>query len=57
MSKASHEWLGLGVYWLTGRTSAPFPGTLELLPMVSIKLKNEQGGEDASNHLRQHAFL
>ena len=25
MSKASHEWLGLGVYWLTGRTSAPFP--------------------------------
>lgn len=26
MSKASHEWLGLVVYWLTGRTSAPFPG-------------------------------
>jgi uncharacterized SAM-binding protein YcdF (DUF218 family) len=25
MSKASHEWLGLFVYWLTGRTSAPFP--------------------------------
>ena len=25
MSKASHEWLGLVVYWLTGRTSAPFP--------------------------------
>ena len=26
MSKASHEWLGLGVYWLTGRSTTLFPG-------------------------------
>jgi len=25
-SKASHEWVGLIIYWLTGRTMRPFPG-------------------------------
>ncbi len=25
-SKASHECIGLIIYWLTGRTTAPFPG-------------------------------
>ena len=34
-----HEWIGLLVYWFTGRISVPFPGPMSeiRLPAVSIR--------------------
>jgi uncharacterized SAM-binding protein YcdF (DUF218 family) len=32
MDRAAHEWSGLLVYWITGRTLVPFPGPTSAIP-------------------------
>ena len=31
--RAIHEWIGLMVYWITGRISVPFPGPMSEIPL------------------------
>ncbi len=34
--RAAHEWIGLLVYWITGRISVPFPGPMAEIPGAPV---------------------